>query len=223
MLSDVARALVRVLPVMHAVLCVWLYVPEFTTCKNMNLPYEIVANDLDVARARAKRGSYFHGATVIDLFGMILIVVASQKRVARHDLTGLARWLPVCMMSSNIAFRARYTFGWADDPESCDGLQCPTSRYSLDMSGCYNADSLYTFEVDWRNRDNWCALPHWYQTTNAASVCRGLENTPDVSSCYRYGCTKSVPHRYVAVRMVIMSSFLFALVCLVPYSRLRHK
>lgn len=223
MLSDVARALVRILPVMHAALCVWLYVPEFGTCENMNLPYEMVSNDLTIARTRAKEGTYFHAATAIDLLSMMLIVAAFRVHGARHDLYGLARWLPVVMLVSNLAFRVRYTFGTSEDRESCGGLKCPVSRYSMDMEGCYNSDLLYTFEVDWRDRDNWCALPRWYQLTNAASVCRGLENTPDVASCYRYGCTKSVPHRYVGVRMIIMSSFLFAIAALVPYSRMHRK
>lgn len=220
MLIDGCRMLLRMLPFAHISLLLWLYVPEITTCSDMELPTASVSNDLQVARERAARGSYFYAAAIVDVFSMIAIVLSSSVRAGYHDLRGYGRWIPVLMLASGIAFRARYTHCVPNDPECCDGLGCPTTSFSTDFAGCSSQGPFDAFYIDWHDRNNWCALPLWYQTTNAASLCGGLQNTPDVASCYRYGCSALAPARYNGVRMVIWSSTLFAVLALVPYQKL---
>lgn len=217
MISLVGRLMVRMLPFAHVMLLAWLLVPEFTACSDMRLPVIHRGSDLETARFRASRGSYFYAAAGIDLFCMIVIVCVSSKRSGAHDLRGAMRWVPALMVASNIAFRARYTFCAPNDTECCDGLQCPISSYSTDFAGCASNQEFDSFYIDWRDRSNWCAIPKWYQTSNAATLCNGLQNTPDVASCYRYGCSTLSPERYNGVRIVIALSFLFALFSLLPY------
>jgi len=220
MLIDACRMLLRMLPCAYVSMLIWLYVPELTTCGDMSLPTASVSTDLRVARERAARGSYYHAAAIVDVFSMMTIILASSKRAGYHDLRGYSRWVPVLMLSSGIAFRARYTHCVPNDPECCDGLGCPTTSYSVDLAGCAAQGPVDSFYIDWHDRNNWCALPRWYQTTNAASLCGGLQNTPDVSSCYRYGCSALAPTRYYGARMLIWCSTLFAIMALVPYAPL---
>lgn len=219
MLSDTCRAVLPILAAAHLSILLWVNMPEMYSCANISLPAVAVLTDVTVSRDRAARGVYFHAASIVELVLMAYIVVRSRRVVKRHDLDGGDRWVSVLLIVVNMVARARYVYSTPLDMESCDSLMCPTTPYSSQLNGCQGADGVDSFYIDWNDRDNWCPTPKWYRDQPyAATMCGGLANIPDIAACYRYGCTPLVPARYNAIRVLIWSSFLFALVALVPYT-----
>ena len=212
MLIEVCRALLPIMACAHVILSLWVYVPEITACADMHLPTVSRLNDLIEAQDRASKGVYFYAALCIDIVCMVYITLVSSPSAGRHDIRGYSRWVPAIMLVSTISFRARYMYCTPHDPECCESLQCPTTAFAMSMPGC----TANTFPVDWHDRQSWCAMPSWY-TSHAAKVCGGLASTPDVASCYRYGCSPLVPVQYNGTRVIMWSSILFALLSLVPY------
>lgn len=219
MLSDACRAALPILAAAHLSVLLWTDMPEMYSCINISLPPVAVLTDVAVSRDRAARGVYFHAASIVEVVLMIYIVVRSRRVVKRHDLGGNDRWMSVLLIVVNMAARARYVFSTPLDMESCDRLMCPTTPFSSQLGGCQGANGVDAFYIDWNDRDNWCPTPKWYRDQPyAATLCGGLANIPDITACYRYGCTPLVPARYSVIRLLIWSSFLFALASLVPYT-----
>lgn len=212
MLVESCRALLPMMACAHVVLLLWVHVPEITACSDMQLPTVSRISDLVVARNRASNGVWFYAASFVDVVSMAYVLLVSSPSAGRHDVRGYSRWVPAAMLVSTIAFRARYMFCTPNDPECCESLQCPTTDFTVALPGC----SASTFAVDWHSRQSWCPIPSWY-TSHAAEVCNGLGNTPDVASCYRYGCSALAPLQYNGTRLIMWSSILFAVLSLVPY------
>jgi len=220
MIPEICRALLPMLACAHLSLLLWTIVPELTVCSGMALPAASVVTDVTIARERAARGSYFNAAALVELLGMAAVVFGSSKRSMRHDLAGKSRWLPALMIVTNMSCRARFVYSTPHDAESCRALNCPTTPYSAQLPGCQAASGVDAFYIDWNDRENWCPMPRWYrEQPYAAMLCGGLVGTPDVASCYRYGCSEMMAGRYNSVPVLIWSSFLFSIVALVPYTQ----
>ena len=113
------------------------------------------------------------------------------------------------------------------DSECCDNLQCPDEIYTARLPGCGILESRQDqgfVAISWAYRDSFCPLPGWYGfrsnmnatvaeeyrnvQTFVAKWCGGLYGTPDVASCYRYGCSSEVtPIPYYGIRMIVVSVF----------------
>lgn len=220
------RLLIRILSGAHLSIVVWLYGTEYGSCSNMELPRLSQPGDLDAARLFQSNGTLFHAATFLDIVCITCILLLSKRERGSHDLTGIRSWVPMLMISYGIAFRARYTEGLLSDSQSCASLACPTTSYSVTLSGCPgdtgergDGGEFDSFYIDWNARDSWCPIPRWYDV-NAAQLCNGLTNIPDVASCYRYGCTYELTqYRYVGVRMLMYGSALLGALSLLPYSK----
>lgn len=219
MLSELARVLLRILAVTHIFLLIWTYGVEYDTCRNVSLPTLVPPSDYETSEERKTMGKNFHAAALFDVFCILFILIVSNKTQGKHDIRGFARWVPAWMIAYNIAFRARHTYGDSSDKQSCSSLNCPTTAFSFNLTGCKTFKGLNTFFIDWQVRSNWCAIPTWYSDENDVTrVCPGgLINTPDVASCYRYGCEHTPQHRYIAVRMILWSSVVLAFLALTPY------
>ena len=219
MIPEICRALLPMLACAHLSLLLWTIVPELTVCSGMALPAASVVTDVTIARERAARGSYFNAAALVELLGMAAVVFGSSKRSMRHDLAGKSRWLPALMIVTNMSCRARFVYSTPHDAESCRALNCPTTPYSAQLPGCQAASGVDAFYIDWNDRENWCPMPRWYrEQPYAAALCGGLVATPDVASCYRYGCSAMTSGRYNSVKVLIWSSLLFSILALVPYT-----
>lgn len=219
MLSELARVALRILAVTHVCLLIWTYGVEYDTCRDVSLPNLAAPSDFEASEKRAAMGKNFHSAAFFDVFCIILIFTTSSKKKGNHDMRGIARWIPAWMIAYSIAFRARHTYGDSSDKESCSSLNCPTTVFSVNLTGCKTFQGFDTFFIDWQVRSNWCAIPTWYNNdNNVLDVCPGgLINTPDVASCYRYGCEHTPQHRYIAVRMILWSAVALAILALIPY------
>ena len=212
MLIESCRALLPMMACAHVILLLWVHVPEITACSDMHLPTASRIPDVVVARDRASRGVYFYAASFIDVISMAYLTLVSSPSAGRHDVRGYSRWVPAIMLASTISCRARYMFCTPHDPECCESQQCQPTAFAVALPGC----AANTFAVDWHDRQSWCPMPGWY-SSHAAEVCSGLGNTPDVASCYRYGCSALAPLQYNGTRMIMWSSILFSLLSLVPY------
>lgn len=221
MLSKSCRALVPMMACAHIVVLIWVYVPEITACRNMQIPTATRMLDLAVAQARSSRGVWFYAACFIDVISMAYITLVSSPLAGKHDIRGYSRWVPALMIASTISLRARYMFCTPNDPECCESLQCPLDTNIVTLPGC-SADTYAAFQIDWNERQNWCPMPKWYDS-HAAKVCSGLANTPDVASCNLYGCSPLVPLQYYGARVIMWNSLLFAVVSLVPYRTLAER
>ena len=192
---------------------------EAGACDNTRLPDDSAFSDRQVASDRTFQGANFYSASVIELLLICTCILLSRKTSYAHDLKGSARWVPVFIIVLNMSCRARYVYSTPYDSKACNALGCPDTHTSYSFPQCVLGDGKSAYVVKWGMRKNWCPVPDFYQKNPyLVAACGGLKNTPDVASCYRYGCTSQTGIRYNIVRVLIWNAFLFATVVLVPYT-----
>lgn len=223
---------VPLLAATHVCLLAWQYIPEIGVCKHMRLPSSLrVTDDLDMVFLRNTHADAFNLVSVFELVVMCMTAVQLQyqPKVLRSF-----KVLPFLLMISTLVVRLRHMgpLGCAkDDKHCCGNLGCPDSDFTMELSGCMSAytESKYGYlPIEW-SRTSFCTIPCWYselsaQTNpdnlqcknvagNVRDNCGGLYGTPDVASCYRYGCSvKASPIPYYGLRLLTANVIVF--VCL---------
>jgi len=206
--------LLLVLIAMHIGLLIQSYAPEAGACGHT---YKHVLNTdlnaLEVARQRDRNADTFAFAAVIESVGMLMMLAGSQSRI-----------VPSVLVIDALALRARHIgMGGCTpyDTRCCTELSCATTNYTTSLANCREksvgpAGISSTIKIDWQQRTNYCALPAFYTKDSLAEIlCGNLENTPDVASCYRYGCSsENVPRQYYSTRIITANVLLIAILAL---------
>ena len=213
----------------HACLLAWQYIPEIGVCEHMRLPPEPVTDDSEVVALRNTHADAFNLVSVFEL--VVMCMTAAHLR-GNKKLHGSFKLLPFLLMISTLVVRLRHMgpLGCAKgDAHCCGNLGCPDRDFTMELSGCmstYTGNSYGYLPIEW-GRTSFCTIPCWYsgisaqthpndlQCKNAAgnvqSNCGGLYGTPDVASCYRYGCSvKASPIPYYGVRLLTANVIVFA-------------
>ena len=138
-------------------------------------------------------------STDIPLYlAMVEAIVGLVSAYIPGTATALGDAVPGLYVLSLVVVRlhAIGVFGCYDsDHMCCPALSCPNSTVAGSIPGCGDGDLVY-----WRNRDNYCSLPAWYETYMGS--CNSLASTPDYVPCHTYGCNFSTtPLRYIAARV----------------------
>lgn len=229
MIAILIRTALPMFVTLHAFLLLWYYVPEIGACDDLPLPRLQGTSDITVALDRQGRSYTFSLASVLEIAVMVLIVYCTRHEPKKLSLTGTARWLPMVLIVDALVLRARHIGLGAcapHDPVCCSNLNCPDTAFTTVLPGCQSATGgVETWlPVKWGDRTSYCPLPPWYVNSNALELCRGLVGTPDVASCYRYGCSSvATPVPYYSVRLITGSVILFALLALTARSPLHAK
>lgn len=148
-------------------------------------------SDVMVAFSRQHKSTAFDGAAFFEFVSMSCLLGGVQLPV-----------LPIALLVDAIAVRGRHIgFGSCTpfDNECCDALHC------FEFPACTSPPFLASI-TDWNNRLNYCPLPYfYYKDARAKFACGTLSNTPDMASCYRYGCSrKHTPYQYFMVRVMFV-------------------
>lgn len=240
--------LVPLIAATHAGLLKWQYVPELYVCDNISMPQVHTSDDIFTAIDRQSRSAEYSIVSVLELVVMFLVsyVCKGGQGMNKQLLQGGYRYLPLILVVSTLAIRLRHIglFGCVDgDPYCCGNLQCPDSMYTANLPGCSMQSDKQDqgfVAISWAYRNSFCPLPGWYglpsnynvnldiQSRNVqtyvARWCGGLYGTPDVASCYRYGCSsKATPIPYYGIRMVVANVILFVLLSLLAPSGLPYR
>jgi len=226
---------------MHACLILWQYVPEMGVCEGLYVPARHASDDLSMAKDRSSRSIGFNMVSFLEIFIMFLVAAncnpgdGKKKQLVR----GGVRLLPLVLVVSTLVVRMRHigTMGCAEgDTQCCANLGCPDELYTSRLPGCRaseNQGDMGFVAISWSFRNSFCPVPGWYSvapnrtyTTMQRNVagnvlynCGGLYGTPDVASCYRYGCSSvATPIPYYGVHMITFSVILFVAVSLLSPS-----
>lgn len=224
----------------HFFLLMWHYVPEIDACDGIVLPPNQVSTDMQTVRTRKERAESFDVVCVFEVAVMLLTLVTVYRT---EKLTVVHRALPFFLLLSTFVVRLRHTgiLGCAaDDPECCSNLNCPSANFTTTLPGCassyYHDDGNFgMIPIQWA-RKSFCPVPCWYSNSslmNPTNVnckdrsgvvqarCGGLAGTPDVASCYRYGCSReATPIPYYGVRLITANVVAFVCLVLVHHSRI---
>lgn len=215
----------------HACLLAWMYIPEIGVCDGMRLPYEQVTDDMEIVLARIKQSESWDFVSVFEIFAMTVFAVHVGTK---GTVTGGYKLLPFLLMTSTLVVRLRHMglLGCSDgDLHCCANMGCPNQDMTHSLPGCginFNSEKYGSLPIKW-SRTSFCPIPCWYSAAAAAtpgdeqnckdlsgdirSNCYGLYGTPDVASCYRYGCSLAAsPIPYYGVRLLLANVILF--VCL---------
>ena len=185
-----ARAL---LIIIYWFLLLQQFIESVTTCND-----DLTANDAKptqsdvlVALQRSKTSVSFDRASFLEVVVMSCLLSNVQSPAFGFVL-----------INDLIAVRARHVgFGACtpNDRACCAELQC------YDFPSCTTPPFLSS-TTDWNNRQNYCPMPYFYiKDASARLACGSLANTPDMASCYRYGCSrKHVPYQYYMNRVMLV-------------------
>ena len=208
------KGLCLVLIAMHIGLLIQSYATEAGACAHT---YKRVLNTdlgaLEVARQRDRNADTFALAAIIESAGMLMIAAGASSRL-----------IPSILVVDALALRARHVgLGGCTpyDPKCCTELSCVTTNYTTSMANCREktigkAGISSTIKVNWQQRTNYCALPAFYTKDSLAeTLCGNLANTPDVASCYRYGCSsENVPRQYYSTRIITINVLVIAVLAM---------
>ena len=148
-------------------------------------------NDVLVSLQRLKLSSVFNRASVVEVIVMSFVLSGSQS-----FLWGFV------LLNDAIAVRARHIGFVActpNDKSCCEELECHK------FPSCTSPPFLSS-TTNWNNRLNYCPMPYfYYNDASAQSACGSLANTPDMASCYRYGCSRQhTPYQHYVVRVMLV-------------------
>ncbi len=226
MLAIIVHTMLPMFVTLHAFLLMWYYVPEIGVCDDLPLPRLQGTSDVTVALDRQGRSYTFNLASVLEIVTMVMILFFARSAPKKLSLAGAARWLPMVLIIDALVLRGRHIGLGACAPHDsacCDNLNCPDTAFTTTLAGCASATSgMETWlPIKWGDRTSYCPLAPWYVNSNALELCRGLAGTPDVASCYRYGCSSvATPVMYYSVRIITFNVVVFALLSLAARSPL---
>ena len=178
---------------LHLSLLMVVYAPNIGVCQDPTaLDAKTAPNDVWTALQRAKGADTFHVAAIAEVALMSSILAGS-----------CTRWLPSLLLVDAIVIRARHLGVGSctpNDPSCCSALQCHQ------FPACTYPPFLNT-TTNWHDRRNYCPLPlFYYENEKARLACSTLENTPDMSLCYQYGCSKKhTPFQHYMQRAILLS------------------
>lgn len=238
-MHSVVRFGVPFLAATHVCLLAWQYIPEIGVCENMRLPPERVTDDSETV---ALRNTHVDAFNLVSVFELVVMCATATHLSVSNTISGSFKLLPFLLLVSTLVVRLRHMgpLGCSTGDEHCCGnLGCPDSPFTNELSGCMSAYTENTYgylPIEW-SRTSFCTIPCWYSglssqthpndlqcknvAGNVRSNCGGLYGTPDVASCYRYGCSvKASPIPYYGVRLLTANVIVFACLALAAQIRL---
>ena len=174
---------------------VYLFLLFFSHVYEIDACDDVVANpvkprqaDVMTAIERGKLAASFDISSVCESIILLLFLLGVESRV-----------LCTVLLVFAIAVRARHVgVGQCtpNDTACCSALEC------YKFPAC-TAPPFLSTQTDWNLRANYCPMPYfYYKDTNARLACTTLANTPDMASCYRYGCSEQhTPYTYYSNRV----------------------
>lgn len=215
----------------HACLLAWHYVPEIGACQDMRLPPEQVTDDIQVVLSRNARADAFD---LVSVFELVAMCIAAFYCILHRNIDSAFQLLPGLLLVTTLVVRLRHIgpLGCSSgDAQCCANLGCPDKDFTIELAGCmsqFTGASYGYLPIEW-SRTSFCSIPCWYSDSasyspdpdmlqcknvvgNVQKNCGGLYGTPDVASCYRYGCSVNAsPIPYYGVRMLTANVILFVL------------
>lgn len=193
------RELLFIVSALHVSLIAVVHVQDVGVCGALaagsSKPHP---QDVRTALQRAGNADTFNLAAITEVMVILAMPLLPSWRV-----------LPTVLLVDAVAVRARH-LGWGGctpgDTRCCAELQC----YSFD--NCKQPPYIGG-STNWNDRNNFCPMPHFYVKDSRAKVaCRTLANTPDMASCYRYGCSSvHTPSQYWIQRCLLLSLIVVAI------------
>lgn len=190
------------LTIVYLVLLLHALIDRIGTCDQLSkTDAKPSHSDVMLSFSRQKKSLSFDSATFVEFVCMSCLLGGVQMPV-----------LPMILLVDAIAVRGRHIgFGSCTpfDNECCDALHC------FKFESCTSPPFLAS-TTNWNNRLNYCPLPYfYYKDASAKFACGTLDNTPDMASCYRYGCSrKHTPYQYYMVRIMFVLLVLISLLYL---------
>lgn len=188
------------LAAVHVGLISVAYAPDVNTCTALaSTQSKPQPQDAATALHRASYADTFNVATALEVIALVLLPFFPSERL-----------LPSLLLVDVIAIRARH-LGWGscspNDTRCCSALNC------FNFDNCQQPPFIEA-TTNWNDRRNYCPMPHFYvKDSKAKSACKYLSNTPDMASCYRYGCSKThTPFQYWIQRSTVLSLVLISVI-----------
>ena len=156
-----------------------IYVKDVGACEDPGASSAApLRSDVATAIERGKHAVTFDVASTAEVAAMVLLLVAGKR----------SRALATILLVDAIAVRARHIGVVSCTPHD---TQCCSALGCYEFTACTSPPFLGA-QTNWKNRLNYCPLPYFYYKDSTARLsCTSLSNTPDMASCYRYGCSST--------------------------------
>lgn len=153
-----------------------IYIQDIGVCENpTGTSVKPLPADVATSIERSNLATTFNVASVVEVSGMVLLLAGVQHRALANAL-----------LIDAIAVRARHLGVGSCTPYD---TQCCSALGCYEFTSCTSPPFL-SVQTNWNNRLNYCPLPYFYYKDSTARLsCTSLSNTPDMASCYRYGCS----------------------------------
>ena len=165
------------------------YIYDFDACaETTSTSLKPRQADVLTAIERGKLAASFDVSAMLETFILLYLLFVKQSRI-----------MSTALLVLTLAVRARHVGIGActpNDTTCCSALNC------FEFPACTTPPFLST-QTDWNLRLNYCPMPYfYYKDAKARLSCTTLANTPDMASCYRYGCSSThTPRTYYSNRV----------------------